>query len=594
MAILRRFAHHVRLAVAASLLAVLVSTVPTVPVSATSTIIVNSTADAVHNSVGNSCVTAGGTCSLRDAVLYANNHQDTVITVPPGVYKLTIVSTGSGDATTGALSLNSNVTINGAGASATTIDGSGITDGIFAIDHFTLSLNGLTMTNGMRLANGVTGGALAISFSATATVANCVFSHNLVIGPGGSAGAIGGSVNGGAIYNAGILVVSRSVFTNNTAAGGTGGSGGMQGGSATGGAIANSDTSTFVSVGDSTFTGNVAQGGRGGTSSSAPSTGGVGGFADGGAIQFDGGAFGSIDFSIFGSTFVGNSAIGGTGGVGTFEFVTGGTGGMGGDGNGGALSLYSSYSTKVGIINSTFVSNIASGGNGGAGGQGTPMGSGGVGGAGNGGVFFTNTDGNTVTNVTIDGNSATGGTGGIGGGSTHGAPGGHTGGGIIVLAGSTQVVNTIISNNGASGNCTISGSGSIANGGHNLQFNPNSGCGNTAFTVGDPKLAPLANNGGFTQTREILPGSAALDAGDDTYCGTAEVNSRDQRGIARPQGPHCDIGAYEEAHPNPQPAPKPLATSITQTTVAPQPQPIHPVAPTPAFAWKPQPQPSRH
>ena len=43
----------------------------------------------------------------------------------------------------------------------------------------------------------------------------------------------------------------------------------------------------------------------------------------------------------------------------------------------------------------------------------------------------------------------------------------------------------------------------------------------------------------------LLPGSAALDAADDAICAAPPVNNLDQRGIARPQGPHCDIGAYE-------------------------------------------------
>ena len=41
------------------------------------------------------------------------------------------------------------------------------------------------------------------------------------------------------------------------------------------------------------------------------------------------------------------------------------------------------------------------------------------------------------------------------------------------------------------------------------------------------------------------PGSAAIDAANDAICAAPPVNNRDQRGIARPQGPHCDIGAYE-------------------------------------------------
>ncbi|MCP3981616.1 MAG: hypothetical protein GY716_20140 [bacterium] len=59
----------------------------------------------------------------------------------------------------------------------------------------------------------------------------------------------------------------------------------------------------------------------------------------------------------------------------------------------------------------------------------------------------------------------------------------------------------------------------------------------------DPLLGPLQDNGGPTPTRELLSGSPALDTGAET-CGT-----QDQRGIPRPQGTVCDIGAYEREQP---------------------------------------------
>ena len=56
----------------------------------------------------------------------------------------------------------------------------------------------------------------------------------------------------------------------------------------------------------------------------------------------------------------------------------------------------------------------------------------------------------------------------------------------------------------------------------------------------DPLLAPLDNYGGSTKTLALLPGSAAIDTGDDAICAdTASVNNRDQRGFGRPSGPHC-------------------------------------------------------
>jgi hypothetical protein len=54
----------------------------------------------------------------------------------------------------------------------------------------------------------------------------------------------------------------------------------------------------------------------------------------------------------------------------------------------------------------------------------------------------------------------------------------------------------------------------------------------------DPRLGRLAPNGGPTWTQALLRGSPAVDAG-------AGCPSTDQRGVARPQGRRCDIGAFE-------------------------------------------------
>ncbi len=63
-------------------------------------------------------------------------------------------------------------------------------------------------------------------------------------------------------------------------------------------------------------------------------------------------------------------------------------------------------------------------------------------------------------------------------------------------------------------------------------------CANILTT--DPQLVPLGNNGGFTQTIALGMGSSAIDTGNDATCA-----STDQRGVTRPQGAHCDMGAYE-------------------------------------------------
>ena len=64
--------------------------------------------------------------------------------------------------------------------------------------------------------------------------------------------------------------------------------------------------------------------------------------------------------------------------------------------------------------------------------------------------------------------------------------------------------------------------------------------GGTVIITADPKLGSLGNYGGFTQTIPLLAGSSAIDTGNDAVC-----PATDQRGVTRPQGRHCDIGAFE-------------------------------------------------
>jgi hypothetical protein len=102
--------------------------------------------------------------------------------------------------------------------------------------------------------------------------------------------------------------------------------------------------------------------------------------------------------------------------------------------------------------------------------------------------------------------------------------------------------------------------------GHNLENADTcgfDGAGDLANT--DPKLGALADNGGPTLTHALLEGSPAIDkAAGGTSC-----PATDQRGTTRPQGPGCDIGAYErlfqapqpQPQPQPQPAPQPPATT---------------------------------
>ncbi|HSO95774.1 MAG TPA: right-handed parallel beta-helix repeat-containing protein [Acidimicrobiia bacterium] len=82
-------------------------------------------------------------------------------------------------------------------------------------------------------------------------------------------------------------------------------------------------------------------------------------------------------------------------------------------------------------------------------------------------------------------------------------------------------------------------------------------CGFTAGTdkqnAADPNLAALAANGGLAPTRLPNPGSPLIDAiplGSCSADGAATINPlTDERGVSRPQGAGCEIGAVEVVVP---------------------------------------------
>jgi hypothetical protein len=114
--------------------------------------------------------------------------------------------------------------------------------------------------------------------------------------------------------------------------------------------------------------------------------------------------------------------------------------------------------------------------------------------------------------------------------------------------------NTLVAGNSATGSgpdCM----GPISSAGYNLIEN-GSFCSLSAATgdlVGtatqpiNPHLTALQDNGGPTLTYALMIGSPAVDAGNPLTPGSQESAclSTDQRGVPRPQGSHCDIGAYE-------------------------------------------------
>ncbi len=110
---------------------------------------------------------------------------------------------------------------------------------------------------------------------------------------------------------------------------------------------------------------------------------------------------------------------------------------------------------------------------------------------------------------------------------------------IAVLWGPFSLFNSIIAD-GIGGTNVL---GSIIDLGNNICSDSSAKLTNSgSLNSSDPRLSPLADNGGPTLTMALFPESPALDAGSPN--GAPKV---DQRGAPRPQGGGVDIGAYEAA-----------------------------------------------
>jgi hypothetical protein len=83
--------------------------------------------------------------------------------------------------------------------------------------------------------------------------------------------------------------------------------------------------------------------------------------------------------------------------------------------------------------------------------------------------------------------------------------------------------------------------------------------------AGDPQLGLLIDNGGLTRTLLPEPGSPLIDAIPPGSCQAngASAVTADQRGVTRPQGPGCDIGAVEVEVPTPPAPPTPVIATGT-------------------------------
>jgi hypothetical protein len=183
-----------------------------------------------------------------------------------------------------------------------------------------------------------------------------------------------------------------------------------------------------------------------------------------------------------------------------------------------------------------------------------------------GGIYSTSST--TIANSTIAGNTADGG----------GSAG--SGGGIYVLGGAslrlanvTVAYNTALGASAQGGNLDLesgaaprsaknsliadgaadAGSenclGSLSSEGSNLEDRNECGLDSdsTSHVSTNARLGQLGNHGGQLDTVPLLPGSSAVNRGNPAGCSDSSfvTIAVDERGVPRPQGARCDIGAFE-------------------------------------------------
>jgi CSLREA domain-containing protein len=127
------------------------------------------------------------------------------------------------------------------------------------------------------------------------------------------------------------------------------------------------------------------------------------------------------------------------------------------------------------------------------------------------------------------------------------------GGGVVSDGGDLHLHNTILAGNLDLGQDLndapdCEGTATVESSGFSLIGNT-SNCPYTAgpgdITGADPRLGPLADNGGTSRTRALLAGSPAIDHGSTEVGSGNACESDDQRDLDRSLGGRCDIGAYE-------------------------------------------------
>jgi hypothetical protein len=444
----------------------------------------------------------GGVCTVRAAIQYANLNPDvTTITFSISTSDHTVILRSA------LPDLSTDMKITGPGANGLVVEGGGAFIRIFNVGPAaSVNISGLTITSGRN-------GGLVNIYGGTVTLSNCTLRNN----------------SGSAVFNAtgGTVSISNSTLTDNV-------------NSEAGGAISNSGK---MNVTGCTIRRNLA---------------GIKG----------GGVYNSGNLTLTNTTVADNRVV--VAADYSPSIVV--------DAYGGGIS---SNAGTLTLTNCTVSGNAARGREGDGGGYAY------------GGGIFSDNDVLTITSCTVFGNSTEGGNNLVS------ASGAAFGGGIAHVTGTFNLSNSTISGNWAISGCgtaapesrgggiwgrgtikttivagnsaTTSGPdvfGSFVSRGFNLIGKVAGGTGFTAATdlkgtitsPLDPKLGPLQNNGGRTQSMGLLPGSPAIDKGTSVSIAGTTL-STDQRGAGFPRkfdnlsianavgGDGTDIGAFERQTP---------------------------------------------
>ena len=493
--------------------------------------------------------------------------------LPDGGNPLTIEGNGatlSGNNTVRVFFVNPGATLNLNAATVsngtTTGSGGGIRnfDGILTLTNSIVSNNTAFDSSGGGIS--VTGGMVTLINSTVSGNTNSDFGGGGIFNDSGTVTLIDSTVSGnnanldgGGINNAGTLTLTNSSVSNNTT-------------NSFGGGILNTGTLTLS---NSTIVGNSAVDGGGifnrnfGTITLSNST------LSGNTAVNGGGINNAGTLTLTNSSASNNSATNVGGGIanmlnGTLTLTNSTVSGNTADGEGGGI--FNVSLNMLTLSNSTLSGNTASLG-GGFYNNGTltltnSSVSNNTTNSFGGGIFNDSNGRATLTNSTVVGNT-----------STNGSGGGITNMGTALMSNSTiannnrlgiegmpggtlALANSILANNGV--DCAVFQVSLLVLSGGNLVEDGSCGA---AVLTGDPLLGGLT---GSPAHFPLLPGSPAIDAGDNSLC-----PATDQRGAARPFDGDgdgtatCDLGSYELDTVAPPITPTPTSPSSGTATPPP-------------------------